>query len=92
MEKKIIITDHEETKRHSFVVEGFSAWEVLGLLRFYEKSCWMEMQTQVEQGKKKVVAGVTHTAILEAELAKRWETTPEEIREAIRKIKPKKKK
>ena len=92
MEKRINIIQNETTGMQSMKVDGFSAWETLGILRFYEKHCWLDMQKQIDEGRKKITAGVTHTAILEAELANRWETTPEELRSAIRKIKPKKKK
>lgn len=51
MEKTITIT--EENGMTSFKATGFSAMEVIGLLRFYEKDVWLKMQQTIEEKQKK---------------------------------------
>ncbi len=63
MEGSIIIRRTE--KGTNMTIENLNAFEVLGLLRFYEKQCWLTMNRQIDdqiKEAKKVIAEENSTS------------------------------
>lgn len=51
MEKSIIIKEDGKSN-HTIEINGFNVWETLGILRFYEKDVWLQIEKNYDTQRK----------------------------------------